>query len=74
MIIFLTALIPASSILTDGEPNAFIRDFSFWMLIFLLAAWLTALVEQRNITDRDLDIEGKAQRSDMAEGAKGKVG
>lgn len=74
LIIFGTALIPASSILTDGEPNAFVRDFSVWMLVFLLVAWLTALVEQRNITDRELDIEGKAQRSNMAEGAKGKVG
>lgn len=73
-IIFLTALIPASSILNDGEPNAFVRDFSFWMLVLLLLAWLTALVEQRNIRDRHMDIEGAEQRSEMADDARGKVG
>lgn len=73
-IIFFTALIPASSMLIDGPPNTFIREFSIWMLIFLLLAWLTALVEQRNITDRQIDFEGVERRKQQAENARRKLG
>jgi hypothetical protein len=74
VVIFACALIPASTSLTGAQPNSFVREYSFWMLVLLFVTWLVALIEQRNIEQRKPDLDGNQERISMEAAASEKIG
>lgn len=73
VIIFLCALIPASTSLTGDAPNSFVRNFSGWMFVLLVVAWLVALFEQRNVENRRPDYDGASEREAMEAAARARI-
>lgn len=73
IVIAVSALLPTIDAVNDGEPNSFVSGFAISIFLVLVASWLIALVEQRNLEHQDFDVEGKRSQVDLQRAAKGKI-